>query len=120
MNFEVLITLLVMISAAGERGLEIVKNALKIKEKIPHEQTRMSVLLGINFLINFAITWGIWQQSVEGLPSWLQNWVGVFMLSLMACGGSNAMHTILGFAEAVKTNKKDINATPQAKVGFLS
>lgn len=118
MNFEALITILVMISAAGERGLEIIKNALNLKERIKHEQTRMSALLGINFIINFAISWGMWQQSIEGLPTWLQNWVGVFMLALMACGGSNAMHTILGFAEAIKTNKKDLSVPPN-KVGFI-
>lgn len=119
MNTEVLVTVLIMISSAGERGLEIVKTIFNIKERISNETVRIAVLLGINFLINLGITWGIWQQALTEFPTWLQNWVGVLIVSLIACGGSNVWHSALGFAQAITINKKDVTSTTQAPIGFL-
>jgi hypothetical protein len=107
-NVESIILMITVISAAGERGVEIIKNLFDFKKLLPHDKTRTAVIQGINFAINVAITASIWENAVKELPIWLANPVGVVVIGMFACTGANGLHSLLGFVEAITINKKDL------------
>jgi hypothetical protein len=101
-----ILTMMVAISVASERGVQLLKNTFKfLRDNTGHETARV-------FLIYFsAIIWGaiFTYLSKESITPYIKFTIGIkecIVGGFLACGGSGFWHELLGIVSDYKVKVK--------------
>lgn len=102
---EELIALMVALSMATERLVEITRGFVPFTEKLS-STWRQSTLKAHAAIAGIAVTFMAEPMIAGTLPEQWNNSMGLVVLGLLASGGSGLWHTVLDYMMEMKTIKK--------------
>ena len=117
-NLSIMVSVLVALSIASERLVEILKGLsdfLNKENPIPKkERLRRVALQTLAVLAGILTTLLAYPAIKDVMPKLSSDWTGIIALGLLASGGSGFWNSILGYLLSVKDIKK-VEATRQKK-----
>ena len=105
-QLSTVVTLLVALSVAAERLVEIVKNAfrfLREENPAPDREGYRKVALQVLAIVAGIATALLAKPTIEGIvPGPWSSPLGIVALGLLASGGSGFWHSVAGYVSSVK------------------